>query len=119
MTLRIEDYALIGDCRTAALVGRDGSIDWLCWPRFDSPACFAALLGEPDNGRWLLAPKDPSAKVQRRYRPGTLILETDFTTESGCATVIDFMLPGSGANLVRIVTGRSRQLTFHTEFVVR
>jgi GH15 family glucan-1,4-alpha-glucosidase len=72
MTLRIEDYALIGDCKTAALVGRDGSIDWLCWPRFDSAACFAALLGDADNGRWLLAPKDPLLGIERRYRPGTL-----------------------------------------------
>ncbi|MGB8393140.1 MAG: trehalase-like domain-containing protein, partial [Pseudolabrys sp.] len=74
MTLRIEDYAIIGDCKTAALVGRDGSIDWLCWPRFDSAACFAALLGTPDNGRWLLAPSGPALVVRRRYLPGTLIL---------------------------------------------
>jgi GH15 family glucan-1,4-alpha-glucosidase len=77
MTLRIEDYALIGDCKTAALVGRDGSIDWLCWPRFDSAACFAALLGNADNGRWLIAPKDSPLSARRRYRPGTLVLETD------------------------------------------
>jgi GH15 family glucan-1,4-alpha-glucosidase len=69
MTLRIEDYALIGDCKTAALVGRDGSIDWLCWPRFDSAACFAALLGTVEHGRWLLAPKEPILAVSRRYRP--------------------------------------------------
>ena len=78
MTLSIEDYAMIGDCRTAALVGRDGSIDWLCWPRFDSPACFAALLGSSNNGHWLLAPKHPARRVNRRYRPGTLVLETEF-----------------------------------------
>jgi GH15 family glucan-1,4-alpha-glucosidase len=76
MALRIEDYAMIGDCKTAALVGLDGSIDWLCWPRFDSAACFAALLGTPENGRWLLAPKYPPLDVKRRYRLGTLILET-------------------------------------------
>src|SRR6202030_2413569 len=80
MALRIEDYALIGDCRTAALVGRDGSIDWLCWPRFDSAACFAAPLKTSDNGRWLIAPPDAPLAVNRRYRPGTLILETEFQT---------------------------------------
>jgi GH15 family glucan-1,4-alpha-glucosidase len=77
MTLRIEDYALIGDCKTAALVGHDGSIYWLCWPRFDAAACFAALLGDAENGRWLLAPTDSLLGIERRYRPGTLILETD------------------------------------------
>jgi hypothetical protein len=75
MALRIEDYALIGDCKTAALVGRDGSIDWLCWPRFDSAACFAGLLGTTENGRWLIAPEHPILEVSRRYRPGTLVLE--------------------------------------------
>ena len=107
MALRIEGYALIGDCKTAALVGRDGSIDWLCWPRFDSPACFAALLGKADNGRWLIAPKDPPISAARRYRPGTLVLETEFQVETGSAAVIDFMPPGDGAHLVRIVVGRS------------
>ena len=119
MALRIEDYALIGDCKTAALVGRDGSIDWLCWPRFDSAACFAALLGKADNGRWLIAPKDPSLSATRRYRPGTLILETEFQTETGSAAVIDFMPPGDGAHLVRIVVGRSGRVDFQTELVVR
>jgi GH15 family glucan-1,4-alpha-glucosidase len=119
MTLPIEDYALIGDCKTAALVGRDGSIDWLCWPRFDSPACFAALLGESDNGRWLIAPKDAPLGVRRRYRPGTLVLETEFQTATGCATVVDFMSPADGADLVRIVTGRSGRVVFQTELVVR
>jgi GH15 family glucan-1,4-alpha-glucosidase len=107
MTLRIEDYAMVGDSKTAALVGRDGSIDWLCWPRFDSAACFAALLGTPDNGRWLIAPKHPPFGVRRRYRPGTLVLETEFETETGCAAIIDFMPPTDGADLVRIVIGRS------------
>ena len=77
MASRIEDYALIGDCETAALVGRDGSIDWLSFPRFDSAACFAALLGTLDHGRWVLAPETEIQKVQRRYRPGTLVLETE------------------------------------------
>ena len=119
MALRIEDYALIGDCKTAALVGRDGSIDWLCWPRFDSAACFAALLGQADNGRWLIAPRDSPLSARRRYRPGTLVLETEFETESGCAAVIDFMPPADGADLVRIVAGRSGRVVFATELVVR
>ena len=91
MALRIEEYAMIGDCETAALVGRDGSIDWLCWPRFDSAGCFAALLGKAENGRWLIAPKAPPLEASRHYRPDTLILETDFRTESGSVTLIDFM----------------------------
>src|SRR5208282_839484 len=85
----IEDYALIGDCRTAALVSKDGSIDWLCWPRFDSPACFAALLGSPDNGRWRIAPAEPPVRVTRRYLPGTLILDTLFETSTGSVALID------------------------------
>jgi GH15 family glucan-1,4-alpha-glucosidase len=119
MARRIEDYALIGDCKTAALVGRDGSIDWLCWPRFDSSACFAALLGTAEHGRWLMAPKDPPCAVSRRYRPGTLILETEFQTESGNAAVVDFMAFGEGAHLLRIVKGRAGRVHFRTEFVVR
>src|SRR6516165_10537855 len=91
MPSRIEDYALIGDCESAALVGRDGSLDWLCWPRFDSEACFAALLGTPDNGRWLIAPQGGAARVTRRYRPSTLILETYFETDDGTVTLVDFM----------------------------
>lgn len=119
MALRIEDYALIGDCKTAALVGRNGSIDWLCWPRFDSAACFAALLGTPDNGRWLIAPQDPPRRASRRYRPGTLVLETEFETDTGCAAIVDFMLAADGANLVRIVVGRWGRVDFRTELVVR
>jgi GH15 family glucan-1,4-alpha-glucosidase len=117
--VRIEDYALIGDCKTAALVGRDGSIDWLCWPRFDSPTCFAALLGTADNGRWLIAPAHHPVAVSRQYRPGTLILETEFQTETGRAAIIDFMPVGDGAELVRMVVGRSGRVEFQTEFVVR
>jgi GH15 family glucan-1,4-alpha-glucosidase len=119
MAQPIEDYALIGDCKTAALVGRDGSIDWLCWPRFDSAACFAALLGTSENGRWLIAPEHPVLKVSRRYRPGTLVLETEFQTETGSAVIVDFMPPADGANLVRIVIGRSGRVGFRTEFAVR
>src|SRR5438034_10764170 len=83
MPARIEDYALIGDCLTAALVSRDGSMDWLCFPRFDSGACFAALLGTPEHGRWLLAPKGAISGIRRRYRDGTLVLETDYETADG------------------------------------
>jgi len=119
MALRIEDYALIGDCKTVALVGRDGSIDWLCWPRFDSAACFAALLGNADNGRWLIAPKDPVLGAERRYRPGTLVLETEFQTDTGSAAVIDFMPPADGADLVRIVISQSGRVVFQTELTVR
>jgi GH15 family glucan-1,4-alpha-glucosidase len=119
MTLHIEDYALIGDCKTAALVGRDGSIDWLCWPRFDSPACFAALLGTTENGRWLIAPKSAPVSINRRYRPGTLILETEIETDTGCAAIIDFMPPADGADLVRIIAGRSGRVVFQTELVLR
>ena len=79
--MELKDYALIGDTQTAALVGRNGSIDWLCLPRFDSGACFAALLGTPENGRWLLAPDQPVTRSQRRYRPGTAVLETEHVTE--------------------------------------
>ena len=104
---RIEDYALIGDCETAALVARDGSIDWLCWPRFDGGACFAALLGTPEHGRWLIAPADRKARVTRRYRGDTLILETDFETGDGAVTLVDFMPPrGKASDVVRIVIGR-------------
>jgi GH15 family glucan-1,4-alpha-glucosidase len=107
MPLRIEDYALIGDCQTAALVGIDGSIDWLCFPRFDSPACFAALLGDPDkHGRWLVAPDEPVVRTTRRYRPDSLVLETTFETETGAVTVVDCMPPRSGQpDLVRLVDG--------------
>src|ERR1700687_3865393 len=102
MPSRIEDYALVGDCGTAALVARDGSIDWLCWPRFDSDACFAALLGTSEHGRWLIAQQDGTARVTRRYRPNTLILETRFETAEGVATLVDFM-PAyqTGSSIVR------------------
>src|SRR3954465_8164665 len=106
MALAIEDYALIGDTHTAALVGRDGSIDWLCLPRFDSGACFAALLGEPANGRWQIRPTAPVRAATRRYPPDTLILETDLETSDGTIRVIDFMTPRRDEpDLVRIVEG--------------
>ena len=116
---RIEDYALIGDCETAALISRDGSIDWLCWPRFDSGACFAALLGTPENGRWKMAPTAGHA-VSRRYRPGTLILETRFETPTGTALVIDFMpIRDDAPDIVRLVVGESGRVAMTTELIIR
>ena len=118
--MRIEDYALIGDCQTAALVGRNGSIDWLCWPRFDSPACFAALLGGPENGHWSIAPASRSPAVRRSYRGDTLILETEFETDEGAATLIDFMPVRNGrSSLVRIVAGRRGRMTMEMKLVLR
>jgi GH15 family glucan-1,4-alpha-glucosidase len=118
--MRIEDYALIGDCHTAALVGRNGSIDWLCWPRFDSAACFAALLGAPENGFWRISPQAPAFRARRAYRADTLILETEFETAKGAVTLIDFMpLHGSQSDLVRIVVGRRGQVRMESEGVLR
>ncbi len=117
---RIGDYALIGDCETAALVSRAGSIDWLCLPRFDSPACFAALLGDKENGCWSIAPEDPACEVTRCYREGTLILETRFETASGAATLIDFMAPREPlADVVRIVRGDWGEIDFITHLILR
>ncbi|MGH6683762.1 MAG: glycoside hydrolase family 15 protein, partial [Pseudolabrys sp.] len=116
----IEDYALIGDLGSAALVGRDGSIDWLCWPRFDSDACFAALLGKPEHGRWLITPQDGKPRVTRRYRPNTLILETRFETDSGAITLVDFMPQReSGSHIVRMVKGERGSVALRTELVMR
>ena len=116
----IEDYALIGDCETGALVSRTGSIDWLCWPRFDSGACFAALLGTPDNGRWILAPADADARTARRYRGDTLILETDYETAEGAVQVVDFMpMRDANADLVRMVIGKRGRVAMRTELVLR
>lgn len=116
----IEDYALIGDCETAALVSRQGSIDWLCFPRFDSPACFAALLGTPENGHWQLVPCAPVTSVRRRYLGDTAILETEFTTEEGVVAVIDFMPVRSGLpDVVRIVVGRRGKVQMRMELVLR
>jgi GH15 family glucan-1,4-alpha-glucosidase len=119
MSTPIEDYALIGDCTSAALVAKDGSIDWLCWPRFDSEACFAALLGTREHGRWLIAPRDKT-RVTRRYRPDTLILETCFETAAGAATMVDFM-PRHAVNstIVRLVIGTRGQMTMHSELILR
>jgi GH15 family glucan-1,4-alpha-glucosidase len=120
MSSRIEDYALIGDLETAALVAMDGSIDWLCWPRFDSSACFAALLGNPENGRWLLCPAGPVRGAYRRYRDDTLILETEFDTRDGAVTIIDFMPPRERhSDLVRLVRGRRGRVPMKMELVLR
>jgi GH15 family glucan-1,4-alpha-glucosidase len=120
MPARIEDYGLIGDCETAALVARDGSIDWLCWPRFDSGACFAALLGTPEHGRWLIAPAEEGARITRRYVEDTLVLETVFATEEGEVALIDFMPPrGQASDVVRIVEGRRGRVAMHAELIIR
>src|SRR5215468_3098365 len=128
MASRIEDYALIGDCEAAALVSREGSVDWLCWPRFDSGACFAALLGDANNGHWRIAPAVTSAaasnvRVQRRYVPDTLILETEFITADGSAVIlVDFMPLREGrvsSHLIRLVIGKHGTVAMRTEFIVR
>ncbi|MEO8122531.1 MAG: glycoside hydrolase family 15 protein [Burkholderiales bacterium] len=120
MPLAIEDYALIGDCHTAALVGRDGSIDWACFPRFDSGACFAALLGEPRHGRWLIAPTDEVKATERRYRDETLVLETTFETEKSAVRVVDFMpLSTERRDIVRIVEGLRGTVAMQMELVIR
>ena len=117
---RIEDFALIGDCETAALIGRDGSVDWLCWPRFDSEACFAALLGTRDNGCWRIAPADGSSCTSRRYRPGTLILESRYETSSGVVSVVDFMPPREKASdVVRLVIGEQGEVAMRMELSIR
>src|SRR5271155_4098482 len=120
MPLPIEKYALIGDCHTAALVGADGSMDWLCFPRFDSGACFAALLGGPEHGRWLLAPAGKVKSVRRSYLHDSLILQTDFHTQRGSVRVIDFMpLSDERWDVVRIVQGLSGKVRLRMELIVR
>jgi GH15 family glucan-1,4-alpha-glucosidase len=120
MASPIEDYALIGDCHTAALVGRDGSIDWLCFPRFDSGACFAALLGTPQHGRWLVAPTGHVRSTTRSYRGDTLVLDTTFETDEGAVTVTDCMpVRSNQADLVRLVRGVRGRVRMRTELIVR
>jgi GH15 family glucan-1,4-alpha-glucosidase len=120
VSTRLEDYALIGDCETAALVSRSGSIDWLCWPRFDSPACFAALLGGPEHGHWSMNAVDERARVTRRYRGDTLILETRIETAAGAVLLLDFMPPrGRNSDVVRIVRGERGRVLMRTELVLR
>lgn len=119
MPALIEDYALLGNCRTAALVDRSGSLDWLCFPRFDSPACFSALLGSSDNGRWRICPSQPLTGTERRYRDSTMILETVFHTEQGSAMLVDWMPVGEQDCVVRTVVGLSGQVEFDMELVMR
>ena len=121
MAARIEDYALIGDCESAALVARDGSIDWLCLPRFDSPACFAALLGTPEHGRWQIAPHASTIRhVRRRYRPGTLVLETEFETETGAVRLLDCMPQRAETpTVVRVVEGLRGRVAMSADLVLR
>ncbi|MBR0714814.1 glycoside hydrolase family 15 protein [Bradyrhizobium liaoningense] len=120
MSQKIEDYALIGDCETAALVGRDGSIDWLCWPAFDSDACFSAILGTNRNGRWLIAPSGDVTRISRRYVGNTLILETRFETAEGSVALIDFMPPrGKASDIVRLVRGLTGHVKLEMELVIR
>src|SRR5690242_10959815 len=120
MSGRIEDYALLGDLHTAALVGRDGAIDWLCLPRFDTPACFAALLGGEDAGTWRLAPAAGGAATRRAYRRETLVLETEWDTPDGTVRVIDCMPPrDENAAVVRVVQGVSGRVPMHMNSVLR
>ncbi|MYN12120.1 glycoside hydrolase family 15 protein [Pusillimonas sp. TS35] len=120
MAARIEDYAMLGNCRTAALVSRAGSIDWLCFPRFDSAACFAALLGSAENGRWQIAPSQPTTEIRRSYHDGTLILETRFVTDDGEAALIDFM-PSTfrHSSVARIVVGIRGTVAFSMDLAMR
>jgi GH15 family glucan-1,4-alpha-glucosidase len=120
MPSKIEDYAIIGDCQSAALVGKDGSIDWLCWPRFDSGSCFGALLGSVENGRWKIAPVAEQVLIERQYRESTLILETRFETEEGVATVIDFMpVREENSSVIRIVRGERGKVAMKMEMSLR
>lgn len=121
LSAAIEDYGIIGDGQTAALVNKTGAIDWLCWPRFDSDACFAELLGTDENGRWSIAPVDLAARARRRYQDDTLILETEFETASGTVRLVDFMPIRNGAfsSVVRLVSGLSGSVAMHMDLRIR
>jgi GH15 family glucan-1,4-alpha-glucosidase len=120
MSVRIEDYAFLSDTQTCALVSRDGRVDWLCFPRFDSGACFAALLGNEENGHWQFRPMAEVTATRRRYRGDTLILETEIETADGAVRLIDFMPPrGKAPDLIRIVEGVRGQITMHMELIIR
>ncbi len=118
--MRIEDYGLVGDCKTAALVGRNGSVDWLCWPRFDGAACFAALLGSAKHGRWSIVPADGSCSTSRSYRGDTMVLETLFETADGAFAIIDFMpVDQPHSSLIRIVEGRRGRVPVRMNLTLR
>jgi len=120
MPSKIEDYAMVGDLQTAALVGADGSVDWLCFPRFDSPACFAALLGDDSNGRWKISPTSGGRCTSRRYRGNTLVLETEWETPEGAVKVVDCMPPrGVAPDLVRVVEGLRGKVALASELCIR
>src|SRR6266487_5526818 len=117
---KIEDYAFLSDTQTGALVSRDGCVDWLCFPRFDSPACFASLLGEKENGHWRFFPNEEVTAVRRRYRGETLILETEIETESGAVRLIDFMPPrGENPDIIRIIEGLRGKMSMQMELIIR
>src|SRR5213082_161559 len=117
---KIEDYAFLSDTQTGALVSRDGCVDWLCLPRFDSDACFASLLGTRDNGHWRFWPKEKIDRTNRRYRGETLILETEIETKSGAVRLIDFMPPrGENPDIIRIVEGLGGKVSMHMELIIR
>ena len=117
---KIEDYAFLSDTQTAALVSRDGCVDWLCLPRFDSGACFASLLGTRDNGHWRFWPKEKIEKTSRRYRGEALILETEIETKSGAVRLIDFMPPrGENPDIIRIVEGIRGEVAMQMELIIR
>ena len=120
LEILIEDHALIGDLHTAALVAKDGSVDFLCLPDFDSDACFTSLLGTPANGRWKIAPTEPVVAMRRRYRGDTLVLETDFETASGMIRIVDFMPPRKGApRLVRVIEGVRGEVRVRSDLTPR
>src|SRR5207249_11760838 len=117
---KIEDYAFLSDTQTGALVSRDGCVDWLCFPRFDSPACFASLLGDAKNGHWRFFPEEKVETVRRRYRGETLILETEIETKSGAVRLIDFMPPrGENPDIIRIIEGLRGQVRMQMEMIIR
>src|SRR5438105_10588916 len=117
---KIEDYAVLSDTQTGALVSRDGCVDWLCLPRFDSGACFASLLGTRDNGHWRFWPKEKIEKTTRRYRGDALILETEIETKRGAVRLIDFMPPrGENPDIIRIIEGLRCKVSMQMELIIR
>src|SRR3954447_5990048 len=120
LSVKIEDYGFLSDTQTCTLVSREGSVDWLCFPRFDSGACFAALLGDHNNGRWVFIPKEKVTATRRRYRGDTLILETELETAKGVVRLIDFMPPrGAAPDIIRIIEGVGGTVTLRMELIIR